>query len=243
MVALGAGANADTINVAVAANFAATLEKSRPDFEATTGHRLNIISGSSGRHYAQIVNGAPFDVFLSADSERPEALEREGVVTNDQRRVYALGRLAAWSRDLALLSSMESLVNLPPGVRIAIANPRLAPYGQAAVETLRGFGIYERLKNQLVMGENVSQVFQFAYSGSAAIGLVAYSQVLVAPVAGSYLVIPDSAYAPIVQEMVLLRQTPANRELFEYLSSEAMQPLLEAAGYFAPSNAKIRLEQ
>ena len=223
-IVLGAGVNADTINVAVAANFAATLEKAMPYFEAATGHQLNIISGSSGRHYAQIVNGAPFDVFLSADSERPGALEREGIVTSDQRRVYALGRLAVWSRDPAMLTDLESLSKLPPGARIAIANPKLAPYGQAAVETLQRLGIYESVKKQLVTGENVSQVFQFAYSGSAAIGLVAYSQVLVAPEAGSYIVIPDSVYAPIVQEMVLLKSSPASRELFEYLSSEAMQP-------------------
>ena len=231
---LAISVQADTLNVAVASNFAPTLELLTAEFELATGHTVNVISGSSGSHYAQIINGAPFDLFLSADTARPAALELEGFINSEQRRIYALGRLALWSRDAALVADLRVLSQLGAAQRLAIANPKLAPYGAAAVATLRYLNMYTLLQNQIVMGENISQTFQFVYSGSAALGLVAYAQVLAAPVSGSHVLIPDAAYAPIEQEMVLLRRSAASQALFNFLSSDAMVPILEQAGYYAP---------
>ena len=227
-------AAADSLNVAVASNFLSTMKRIQPEFENATGHKLNLISGSSGGHYAQIVNGAPFDLFLAADSERTEALDRNGFITSDQRRVYAFGRLALWSRNKALASDLQVLSQLQKGQRLALANPRLAPYGAAAIESLQYLGVYEQVKDRIAMGENVGQTFQFAYSGSAIVGFVAYSQVLSSPVAGSYSLIPDEAYQPIAQEMALLKPSAAARALFDFLGSAAITPILEQAGYYGP---------
>ena len=227
--------HAETLNVAVAANFMTTMQHVQAGFEASTEHRINLISGSSGSHYAQIVNGAPFDLFLSADAARPAALQQAGIITADQRRVYALGRLALWSADPAATRSLDDLSRLQPSQRLAIANPRLAPYGQAAVAMLEYYGLYENIKNQLVMGENVGQTFQFAFSGSARFGLVAYAQVLASPVRGSHILPPDCAYQSIVQEMALLVDSPASRALFDYLGSPEVAEMLVETGYYAPS--------
>lgn len=227
-------AAAETLNVAVASNFLSTLQRIQPEFEQASGHKLNLISGSSGRHYAQIINGAPFDLFLSADTERTEALERNGFINNAQRRIYALGRLALWSRDERLGADLQVLSQLTDGQRLAMANPRLAPYGRAAVESLQYLGLHERVRDQLAMGENVGQAFQFVYSGSAIVGFVAYAQVLSSPVPGSYSLLPDEAYQPIAQEMALLQPTAAARALFDFLGSDAMIPILEQAGYYGP---------
>lgn len=226
---------ADTLNVAVASNFTSTLKLIQADFEIASGHNLQLISGSSGAHFAQIVNGAPFDLFLSADVERPEALEQAGLIGSKQRRVYALGRLALWSRDESLALDLNVLSEIDGSQQIALANPRLAPYGRAAEETLNYLGVYDLLKDQLVTGENVGQAFQFVFSGSAALGFIAYSQVLTAPVAGSYTIIPDVAYKPIAQEMVLLRPSAAGQALFDFLSSPAVTRILLESGYYAPT--------
>lgn len=225
---------ADTVNVAVAANFSPTLKLLATEFERTSGHRIQVIAGSSGSHYAQIINGAPFDLFLSADSARPAALVEAGVVAPAQRRVYALGRLALWSRDPELVTNLDILGQLTSTQRVAIANPRLAPYGEAAEQSLQYLGLVDRLKNSLVMGENVGQTFQFVYSGNAAVGFVAYSQVLSAPESGSFVLVPDVAYEPIVQEMVLLRPSAAAQAMFDYLSSADAIAILENSGYHAP---------
>lgn len=238
---LSSHAEADSINVAVASNFVPTLELVKKEFDQITGHQLNIMSGSSGGHYAQITNGAPFDLFLSADTARPAALERAGLITKDQRRIYALGRLALWSRDASLAADLQALQQLPTGQHLAIANPRLAPYGEAAIQALQYLGVYALIQDRIVMGENVGQAFQFAYSGSAMLSIVAYSQVLAAPVAGSHVLFPDSAYQPIEQEMVLLRSSVASRALFDFLSSDAMIPILEQSGYYSPL-ARPRVE-
>lgn len=226
----------DTLRVAVASNFSATLALLQPDFERTSGHRMQLIPGSSGRHFAQISNGAPFDLFLSADAERIRALEAAGRINAGQRRVYALGRLALWTREANQSVSLDRLATLAASERVAIANPRLAPYGQAAVRALTARELYAVVEPSLVMGENVGQTFQFAYSGSARFAFVAYSQVLSAPEPGSYALVPDDDYEPIVQEMALLKESEAAHALFDYLSSPAIAPVLERAGYYAPNS-------
>lgn len=234
----GHHAAGESLNVAVASNFTETMKLIQADFERIHGHTLQLSSGSSGAHFAQIMNGAPFDLLLSADSERPQALEEAGLITPGQRRIYAYGRLALWSKDNSLVSDINVLSNIDDSSKIAIANPRLAPYGLAAYEALVNFGVYDSVKDQLVMGENVGQAFQFVFSGNAAVGLIAYSQVLSAPVAGSYVLISDSAYKPIAQEMALLRPSPAAQALFDYIGSPAIASILQASGYYAPTEKR-----
>ena len=236
LVAIGTHASAETINVAVASNFATTMRVVKQRFEAEQDHRIHIIVGSSGKHFAQIINGAPFDLFLSADSERPRQLEIRGHVASEQRDVYAIGRLILWSRrPHPPLTATSLLQHEHNGLRrLALANPNLAPYGRAAVEVMTKLGVYKQLQAKLVMGENVSQAFQFTYSGNAEFGFVALSQALALGQADGSWRIPPDYYQPISQEMVLLSSTAGARALFSFLRSAAMAPILREHGYVPP---------
>ncbi len=227
---------ADTLNVAVASNFVTAAESIKQVFEDNSEHDVRIIRGSSGKHYAQIRNGAPFDVFLSADQQRPKLLIQEGYAVAGSLKTYAHGRLALWAANKEQIPSLQYLLDTKAYNSIAIANPRLAPYGQAAMELLTALHLNDRLHGKLVMGENVGQAFQFAFSGNADAGLVAYSQVLSPQVRniGSYWLVPDSYYQAIKQDMVLLTETPASREFGEFMSSSAVNAILLEAGYFLP---------
>lgn len=226
----------ETINVAVASNFASTMHAVKQRFESRYDHEINIITGSSGKHFAQVVNGAPFDLFLSADSDRPRQLELRGHVPAGQRAAYARGRLVLWSNRQGLRLSEQSLLRLETEnpIRIALANPDLAPYGRAAVEVMRKLGVYDALRSRLVMGENVGQTFQFVYTGNAEFGFVALSQALALEQSHAIWNIPLEYYQPIRQEMILLNQKPEARALFAFLQSEAMGPILSEHGYGSP---------
>jgi len=227
---------ADTLTVAVASNFAETLEALVSEFERHSPHRITLVRGSSGRHYAQIINGAPFDLFFSADSERPEALRQALNLPSGRVRSYALGRLVligANSQPDAVLR--ERLKGNEFNV-LAIANPRLAPYGQAAVETLQALGLWAALEKQpgrLVRGENVAQAYQFVATGNADLGFVALSQVLGTDIA-AYWLIPDEFYAPIDQQLVILRDSEASLALVDFLTGEAASSIIAEAGYALP---------
>ena len=151
---------ADEVRVAVASNFRPVLQRLAGDFESRTGHELLISSGSTGKHYAQIRNGAPFDLFLAADSQRPARLETDGGTVPGSRVTYALGKLVLWSRDATLVDDSGQVLRDGNFRRLAIANPELAPYGRAARETLEALSAWEVVKTKLVRGENISQVFQ-----------------------------------------------------------------------------------
>lgn len=226
--------SAETVNVAVASNFATAMERVKQDFEAHSTHNIALIRGSSGRHFAQITSGAPFDLFLSADVERPRQLELAGLVSHENRVGYAIGQLVLWGLGNDNRITAQSLQDSSQINRLAIANPRLAPYGVAALETLRSLGLWTELESKLVRGENVSQAFQFVYSGNAELGFVALSQALAASDSGSFWRVPTAYYQPIRQEMVLLSDSAAARELFDYLQSESMLPILESMGYLQP---------
>ncbi len=231
-------ARAESINVAVAANFATALEVIRTVFESNTDHEIVIIRGSTGKHFTQILNGAPFDLFLAADQARPAQLQKQyGML---QRRSYAVGQLALWGRGESLITgdSLENMLLSNSNHRLAIANPLLAPYGTAALETLNDLGLENKIVGQIVTGENVAQAFQFAYSGSAKFGLVAYSQVLSVGELGSFWLVPTFHHSPIIQDMVLLSESAGARELFEFLSSTAMLQILRDHGYLAPSQIR-----
>lgn len=229
-------ARADTLTVAVASNFAETLVTLASQFELQSGHQVRIVRGSSGRHFAQIVNGAPFDLFLSADARRPEELISRLALPKDRLQTYALGRLVVWAP--AVNSGQRAQEQLT-GLQIetlAMANPRLAPYGQAALEALEALNLLGRIEAgaiRLVRGENVAQAYQFVATGNAQLGFVALSQVLAAG-SGAYWLVPEHHYQPIVQQLVILRDNEISRDFLTFLATPAARSSIESAGYGLP---------
>ena len=239
---LGYGAGhlqAAEVMVAVASNFTRTLEKLVPEFERKSGHSVTIVSGATGRHYAQIVNGAPYDLFLAADAEVTARLEEEGRAVAGSRAVYAVGRLALWSRTAEYVDVQGAVLAGGDFRRLSIANPRLAPYGEAAVEVLTALGQYERLSERLVQGENIAQTYQFVDSGNAELGFVAYSQVLENGAGGSYWLVPEDLHAPLMQELILLKDGAAARELVAFLLLPSTLAVIAANGYGVPEAAAV----
>jgi molybdate transport system substrate-binding protein len=225
---------AGEVRVAVASNFAPVLEKLEPLFESQSGHVLTIVAGATGNHYAQIVNGAPFDVFLAADAERPRMLEDEGKAVAGTSFTYALGKLVLWSAEPGAVDA-EGKVLDTEFVHLAIANPRLAPYGTAAQEVLTRLGVWEKVQGKIVQGDNIAQTLQFVQSGNAEFGFIALSQLLdIGSETGSHWEVPAGLYSPIVQQGVLLKDTPAARAFIEFLAQDASQDFIRMAGYDLP---------
>jgi len=220
---------------AVAANFSEAMEELEPLFEAESGADLQIVTGATGKLYAQIKAGAPFDVLLAADQARPERLEVEGAAVSGSRLTYAVGRLTLWSADPARIGEDGVAAMIAPETRfIAIANPDLAPYGAAAAEALDALGIAGQVQNKLVMGQNIGQTFSLVATGNADIGLVALSAVLsprnAAP--GSRWDVPADLYSPIRQDAVLLdAENPAAVLLMDFLESDAARGVIARYGY------------
>jgi molybdate transport system substrate-binding protein len=219
--------------IAVASNFMAPAQVLAQQLAASGEHIVVLLSGSTGRHYAQIINGAPFDALLAADEERPALLEQEGRALAGSRFTYAIGRLVLWSRDPALVDAKGEVLASGDFRRLAIANPALAPYGRAALETLTSLGLLERLQARLVRGENIAQAYQFVVTGNAELGLLADAQMHgpQAPVGGSQWRVPGELHQPIRQQAVLLRDNAAARAYLELLASQATQELLAGFGY------------
>lgn len=224
---------ADTLLVAVASNFTSTLEAIAEQFSAETGHVVRITGASTGVHYAQIINGAPFDALIAADAERPAALEADGFAVPGTRFTYALGRLALWSADPQAVDGQGDVLRAANFTRLAVANPDAAPYGAAALEVLSALGILESVRSRLITGTNIGQTHQFVASGAVPLGLVAYSQVLAAN-QGSHWLVPETLHSPIVQDAVLLRDSPAGRAFLAYLRGPQARQQIEAAGYRVP---------
>jgi molybdate transport system substrate-binding protein len=226
--------HADTVSVAVAANFAAPMQKIAALFQQETGHQARLALGSTGRLYTQIKNGAPFEVFLSADDETPAKLEAEGHGVQGSRLTYAIGQLALWSAQTDPVTA-QTLQTKRPG-KIALADPKLAPYGQAAVETMTRLGVLEALKPQWVLGENIAQTYQFVATGNAPLGFVALSQVYAEGrfTHGSGWVVPTHLYTPIRQDALLLKagqDKPAALALMRFLQSPAARAIIRASAY------------
>jgi molybdate transport system substrate-binding protein len=223
--------------VAVAANFAPMLEELGAQFESSSPHSLRISSGSTGKLYAQIVNGAPFDLFLAADAERPRLLEASGYGVAGSRFTYATGRLVAWSADADLIGNdLASTLGQDRVRRLAIANPALAPYGAAAREVMDAMGIADTFEGRLVMGENVTQAFTLAATRNADIGLVALSTVLSlrGKRPGSYLAISPALHEPIRQDALLLvhgRDNEAALAFIRFLKTDKARAKIAASGY------------
>lgn len=223
---------ADSVNVAVAANFTAVAEELAAMFAAETGHKAELSFGATGGLYTQISQAAPFGVFLAADTARPELAIAEGFGVEGTFFVYAEGRLALYGpgRDL---SDGEAALRAEFG-KLSVADPQAAPYGQAAVETMTALGLYEALEPRIVWGENISQTLQFVESGNAELGFVAASQVLGKP---DQWLVPADLHAPIAQGAVLLKEgetNPAALAFIDFLKSDAAVAVIEAAGYSVP---------
>ena len=225
---------AEEAKIGVATNFASTFEALEAAFEAQSDHELVGLYGATGQLYAQIVNGAPIDVFLAADKERPSRLVRAGRARADSQYTYARGRLALWWRDRAL-SHDDVIDALRADGRIALANPRLAPYGFAAREALRALGVLPQARARLVLGQNVGQAFALVASKNAAAGFVAYSALLsTQDHGGAFWLVPDGLYSPIEQDAVLLtrgQDNAAATEFMAFLKSDTARAIISAAGY------------
>jgi molybdate transport system substrate-binding protein len=226
-------ATADEIRIAVASNFAETLKDISALFEEQTGHTISVSSGSTGRHYAQIINGAPFEAFFAADVVRPRLLDDAGVIVPGSRFTYATGRLVLWSTEKGVVDDAGHILERGDFKHLAIANPKLAPYGKAAQQVLQARGLWVTLQQRLVRGESIGQTFQFVSTGNAELGFVALSQ-LSRPgqePRGSHWTIPRNLYTPIEQQAVLLKDNKAAREFLAFVKSEQIRKLIRDYGY------------
>jgi molybdate transport system substrate-binding protein len=236
---LTAGAGAETINVAVAANFTAPAKALAETFHRETGHEAKLSFGSTGAFYTQIKQGAPFDVFLAADAKRPKLLEDEEDIVPGSRFTYAIGKLVLWSAKPGAVDAHGAVLKAGQFNKLAIANPKLAPYGVAAEQTLEKLGLWDALQPKIVMGESIGQTQNFVATDNADLGFVAMSQVLAHGKlkSGSMWIVPSTDYAPIVQDAVVLKRAannPAAKAWIELLRSPATQKLLKEYGYATP---------
>lgn len=230
---------AENVSVAVASNFTGPIQVIAPLFERDTGHKLVPAFGGTGKFYAQITHGAPFEILLAADDETPARLLREGHGIAGSAFTYAIGKLVLWSPNPRLVDGKGEVLKKAGFKHIAIANPKTAPYGAAAVQTMTRLGTFDTLKPLLVQGENISQTHQFVSTGNAELGFVAYSQVIKNGQvgSGSGWVVPSNLYDPIRQDAVLLakgQNNPAARALLDYLKGEQAQVVIRSFGYDVP---------
>ena len=230
------GAGAAEVQVAVAANFSGTMKVLSQVFEQESGHQARIITGATGKFYAQIKNGAPFQVLLAADAQTPLLLEQEGFVVPGSRFTYAVGRLVLWSKQTDLVDAQGDVLRSARFKRLAIADPRLAPYGSAAVQVLEHMGAMAQVKDRLVQGDSVAQAYQFVASGNAELGFIASSQLVVngQPMAGSSWLVPESLHSPLRQDAVLLKSgqaNPAAIALMVFLQSPRARAVMREHGY------------
>ncbi len=231
-------ARADEVVAAVATNFPAAMARIEPAFEAASGHQLTRVLGSSGKLAAQIQQGAPFDVLLSADVERPAWLVKNGLGVAASGFTYAIGRLALWSPDPQAISA-DGLAYLRSAAfrHLAIANPAVAPYGSAAQQTLEQLGLWQAVQARIVRGEDIGQVYSMVASGAAPAGFVALSSVLVGSRPGSHWTVPQALHAPLKQDAILLtraRNNPAAQALLDYLKTPPARAVIAALGYDLP---------
>ncbi|WP_250654752.1 molybdate ABC transporter substrate-binding protein [Alkalimarinus coralli] len=229
---------ADEIKIAVASNFNNPIKYLAKRFESQSGHKTVLIVGSTGKHYAQIKHGAPYDVFLAADAARAKRLEDEGVAMRSSRFTYAIGKVVLWSPQAELIDDELTVLNEGRFKHLAIANPKLAPYGKAAQEVLQKRGLWKSLRHKMVKGESIGQTYQFVKSGNAELGFVAYSQVKHhignnegSSHKGSLWIVPQALYTPIEQQAVLLKDSAAAREFLFYLKSDESRRVIESFGY------------
>lgn len=229
-------AQAAEVSVAVAANFTAPMQKIAAAFERDTGHVTQLVFGATGGFYAQIKNAAPFQVLLAADEKTPRRLEYEGLAVVGTRYTYAVGRLALWSRQAGLVDAQAEVLKTGNFKHLALADPKLAPYGAAAVEVLGKLGLQASLAGRLVYGKNIAQAQQFVATGNAELGFVAWSQVFADGklTQGSAWKVPAALHTPLRQDAVLLNagtNNPAAAALLAYLRAEKARAIMASFGY------------
>jgi molybdate transport system substrate-binding protein len=234
VLALGAtpALAADT-QVAVAANFTEPAKEIAAAFKAATGHTAILSFGSSGQFYAQMAHGAPYEVFLSADADRPKAAERDGLGVVGTRFTYAVGRLVLYSRTPGLVDPTGAVLGSARYNKLSIADPAAAPYGVAAVQTMKKLGVYDRVKPKIVQGSSIVQAYQFVQTGAAELGFVAQSQVIKTE-GGSRWLVPAADHAPIDQQAILLytgEKNPAARAFLDFLRTPAAIAVIKRYGY------------
>ncbi len=218
------------LRIASAANFYPTLMKIADAFSAKTGDEITIIRGSTGKLYAQIIRGAPYDLFFSADSVRADKLVQQGHSFNNTSQIYAIGQLALWAPQAQSAQQLNALLHSGEFNKLSIANPKTAPYGQAALEALQSMGLYEKVKHKLVYGENISQTLQFVESGAAELGFVARSHVN----DQVFFAIDTQLHQPVRQKMLILKQTkqPGLAQRFvEFLRMPQVIEMIKQDGY------------
>jgi molybdate transport system substrate-binding protein len=235
-ILLAIPAMAAEVNVAVAANFTAPMKQIVAEFEKETGHKVMLSFGASGKFYAQIKNGAPFQLLLSADDEKPIQLIKDGMAVADSRFTYAIGTLVLWSAKPGFVDAKGEVLSKGHFSKLAIASPKLAPYGAAAIEVLTKQGLLSAVTPKFVQGENISQAFQFISTGNAELGFVALSQVMKdGTIAnGSAWIVPGTLHSPIRQDAVLLspgKDSAAAKALLGYLKSDKSKKIIRSYGY------------
>ncbi|WP_087506177.1 molybdate ABC transporter substrate-binding protein [Neiella marina] len=231
-----ATAQSGEVRVAVASNFYRPMQALANDFEQRSGHQVSLSAGSTGKLYAQIINGAPFDVFVAADQARPQALIEQDLATADSLMTVAIGQLALWSADAKLITGQQQLQPNSTIKRLAIANPKSAPYGAAAIAVMEQLGVAQYWLPRLVQGQNISHTYQYVSSGNATAGFVAVSQVYQQGrlIAGSAWLVPSSLHPALKQDAVLLQSATTNQAaqaLIEYLRSNAAKTIIQSFGY------------
>lgn len=231
-----AEAQAAEVQVAVAANFAGPFQKIAAVFQAETGHTTKVSVGSTGKFYTQIKEGAPFEVLLAADQETPKKLEDEGLAVKGQTFTYAKGKLVLWSAKAGFVDDKGAVLKKGGFAHLSLANPKVAPYGAAGIETLKAMGVYEQVQAKVVQGDNIAQAFQFVATGNAELGFVALSQVAPPdkPAGGSYWVVPAKLYTPILQDAVLLKKGDNNEAalaLLKFLKGDKARLIVKTFGY------------
>ena len=226
----------EAARVAVASNFVDPIVSVTKLFETRTDYKMTLIFGSTGKLYAQIKNGAPFDAFFAADIFRPELLEEEGIALPGSRFTYAFGKLILWSGESKHTLLNASILQRGKFRHLAIANPKFAPYGKAAREVLQALGVWEILAGSIVRGENIRQTFQFIISGNAELGFVSYSQIKSPSrnLEGSFWEVPQSLYTPIEQQAVLIRSNEAARAFLSFIKRDEALEIIREYGYDTP---------
>nr|WP_259407070.1 molybdate ABC transporter substrate-binding protein [Pseudomonas sp. S07E 245] len=227
---------ADEVQVAVAANFTAPIQAIAKDFEKDTGHKLVASFGATGQFYAQINNGAPFEVFLAADDSTPAKLEQEKQTVEGSRFTYAIGTLALWSAKPGYVDAQGEVLKTNDYKHLSIANPKTAPYGLAATQVLAKLNLTEATKGKLVEGQNITQAFQFVSTGNAELGFVALSQIYKDGKVenGSAWIVPSSLHDPIRQDAVILnkgKDNPAAKAFIDYLKGPKATAVIKSYGY------------
>ncbi len=230
---------ADELKIAVAANFLKTIETLGQNFEKQTGHSIKVSGGPTGKLYAQIENGAPFDIFFSADQKSTKKLEDDGKIKAGSRFIYAQGRLSLWMPNVSAGVEAVDVLKQADFKHLALANPKAAPYGTAAEQTLDKLGLLETLRPKFVMGENIGQTYQFVATGNAQLGFVAHSYTVDPKHVnkGSYWLVPQSYHSPLDQDVVILKKAENSQTaqaFVDYVRSAEGRSIIEASGYTVP---------